>query len=84
MPLTKDLLHNNCGMTLIETIRGSKPEIPEEMKKNKTRAILFLFGHKEHDTGVICPKEEEQENCSPDDIFAYRSDFVQQWETGNL
>ncbi|CAE1317543.1 unnamed protein product [Acanthosepion pharaonis] len=45
MPLIQDMLHN-CGMTLIGTVKGNKPEIPEEMKDKMTWApgsSAFLF-----------------------------------------
>lgn len=36
VPLISDLL-NNCGMTLVGTVRGNKAEISQEMKTKKTR-----------------------------------------------
>ena len=45
VPLIQDLLHN-CGMTLIGTVRGNKPEVPDEMKERTTRtpgSSAFLF-----------------------------------------
>lgn len=45
VPLTADLL-NNCGMTLVGTIRANKTEIPSEMKAKDTRiygSSAFLF-----------------------------------------
>lgn len=45
VPLILDLL-NNCGMTLVGTVRANKPEIPSEMKTKETRlhgSSAFLF-----------------------------------------
>ncbi|KAK3894430.1 hypothetical protein Pcinc_001779 [Petrolisthes cinctipes] len=45
VPLVADLL-NNCGMTLVGTVRANKAEIPHEMKAKETRqhgSSAFLF-----------------------------------------
>lgn len=45
VPLVSDLL-NNCGMTLVGTVRANKKEIPKEMKEKGTRergSSAFLY-----------------------------------------
>ncbi|KAL7633073.1 UNVERIFIED_CONTAM: hypothetical protein RMT77_016649 [Armadillidium vulgare] len=45
IPLALDLL-NNCGMTLVGTVKGNKKEIPTEMKEKHNREIgssAFLY-----------------------------------------
>lgn len=83
VPLTADLL-NNCGMTLVGTIRANKTEIPLEMKAKETRIHgSCLFIHNRDDACVLCFKDISgtEEDSSPFVIAAHPAYHCTQWQT---